>query len=240
MIIYIYYICLYLLSFSPSWFILLAIIADSKSYMTTQDKTQIMNIANFNIIDGRLNIADWVPSPNFGERPAPYDKEANIRLIVIHNISLPPSEFGKTGQYGEHFVKAFFQNRLDPKAHPYFESIYQQQVSAHLFIERDGTVTQFVDFAKRAWHAGKSRYLGEDNCNDFSIGIELEGDDYSEFDERQYQALADTIVAIYRAYPKTRNHLAGHSDVARGRKSDPGLQFDWQKLRQLVKQKEAL
>lgn len=201
--------------------------------MTTTDQ-------HATIDNGRLTLATWLPSPNFGDRPAPYDDEKNIRLIVIHNISLPPSEFGTANNrdnHGEHYVKAFFQNRLDPTAHPYFATIYQQQVSAHLFIERDGTVTQFVGFDKRAWHAGKSRYLGVENCNDYSIGIELEGDDYSEFDERQYAVLADVIGAIYRAYPKTRNQLAGHSDIARGRKSDPGLGFDWQKLRWLIAEK---
>lgn len=182
------------------------------------------------IVDGKLAIADFVASPNFGERPNPQD----ISLIVIHNISLPPSEFGKKDKNGQHFVKAFFQNNLNPSNHPYFATIYQQQVSAHLFIERDGTITQFVNFADRAWHAGKSSYLGRENCNDFSIGIELEGDDYSEFDARQYQALAQTILAINKAYPKTKCHLAGHSDVARGRKSDPGAYFDWQKLRKLI------
>lgn len=193
-----------------------------------------VNATQARIVDNRLNIANFLPSPNFGERPA----DTEIRLIVIHNISLPPSEFGidakNINNNGEHYVKAFFQNRLDPHAHPYFATIYQQQVSAHLLIERDGTVTQFVDFDKRAWHAGQSSYLGETNCNDFSIGIELEGDDYSEFDDRQYQALASVIPAIYQAYPKTVNHLAGHSDIARGRKSDPGQQFDWQKLRRLI------
>lgn len=105
-----------------------------------------------------------------------------------------------------------------------------------MLIERNGTISQFVNFNDRAWHAGKSCYLGRENCNDFSIGIELEGDDYSEFDQRQYQALATVLHAIYQAYPKTKGHLAGHSDIARGRKSDPGAYFDWQKLRNMVKQ----
>lgn len=186
------------------------------------------------IVDGKLLGADFVPSPNFGARPAPYDTPANIRLVVIHNISLPPGEFGQTDANGQHYVKAFFQNRLNPDDHPYFATIYQQQVSAHLLIERDGTMTQFVNFNERAWHAGRSCYLGVDNCNDYSIGIELEGDDYHEFDARQYQALAVAIRAIYQAYPKTRQQLAGHSDIARGRKTDPGLGFDWQKLRGLL------
>ena len=187
-------------------------------------------MSGFSIEQGLLSPCEFVASPNFGERPDPND----IHLIVIHNISLPPSEFGLKNNQGEHFVRAFFQNQLDPKAHPYFETIYQQQVSAHLFIERDGRVTQFVSFDERAWHAGKSSYLGVPNCNDYSIGIELEGDDYSEFDDRQYQALSGVIAAIYQAYPKTINHLAGHSDIARGRKSDPGLHFDWVKLRNMV------
>ena len=189
-----------------------------------------MVMSGFSIEQGLLSPCEFVASPNFGQRPDPND----IHLIVIHNISLPPSEFGVKNDQGEHFVRAFFQNQLDPKAHPYFATIYQQQVSAHLFIERDGSVTQFVSFDERAWHAGKSSYLGVPNCNDYSIGIELEGDDYSEFDDRQYQALSGVIAAIYQAYPKTINHLAGHSDIARGRKSDPGLHFDWVKLRNMV------
>ena len=189
-----------------------------------------MVMSGFSIEQGLLSPCEFVASPNFGQRPDPND----IHLIVIHNISLPPSEFGVKNDQGEHFVRAFFQNQLDPKAHPYFATIYQQQVSAHLFIERDGRVTQFVSFDARAWHAGKSSYLGVPNCNDYSIGIELEGDDYSEFDDRQYQALSGVIAAIYQAYPKTINHLAGHSDIARGRKSDPGLHFDWVKLRNMV------
>lgn len=188
-------------------------------------------IQSFHIDNGVLTNAEFIASPNFGKRP----KTDDISLIVIHNISLPPSEFGKTDQHGEHFVKSFFQNRLNPADHPYFETIYQQQVSAHLLIERNGTISQFVNFNDRAWHAGKSCYLGRENCNDFSIGIELEGDDYSEFDQRQYQALATVLHAIYQAYPKTKGHLAGHSDIARGRKSDPGAYFDWQKLRNMVK-----
>lgn len=189
----------------------------------------IMHIAN-----GILSEADFIASPNFGKRPTPYDNPDNIRLIVIHNISLPPSDFEKTDKNGQHFVKAFFQNHLNPDDHPYFQTIYQQQVSAHLFVERNGNITQFVNFRDRAWHAGQSRYLGIENCNDFSIGIELEGDDFSPFDEQQYQVLAKIIRAIYQAYPKTVNHLAGHSDIARGRKTDPGEFFDWQKLRNYI------
>lgn len=182
------------------------------------------------ITDGILSSAQFIASPNFGQRP----DNADIRLIVIHNISLPPSEFGKTDKHGVHHVTAFFQNQLNPDDHPYFATIFQQQVSAHLFIERDGTVTQFVNFDERAWHAGKSSYLGVENCNDYSIGIELEGDDYSEFTQIQYERLAEIVTAINTAYPKTVNHVAGHSDIARGRKTDPGVGFDWQKLRKSI------
>lgn len=201
---------------------------------TNPETAQPTCSATLQVIDGKLLGATFVPSPNFGERPAPYNNPANIRLIVIHNISLPPSEFGQTDATGTHYVTAFFQNRLDPDAHPYFATIHEQQVSAHLFIERDGRITQFVDFTKRAWHAGKSSYLGVDNCNDYSIGIELEGDDYSTFDDRQYASLAKVIHALNIAYPKTRRHLAGHSDIARGRKTDPGQGFDWQQLRATI------
>lgn len=200
----------------------------------------------FSINDGILLPAEFIASPNFGKRPPPYDNHSNICLIVIHNISLPPTDFSdskagkksqkiaRTDKNGTHYVKAFFQNQLNPDDHPYFATIYQLQVSAHLFIERDGTITQFVNFNDRAWHAGKSSYLGMENCNDYSIGIELEGDDFSAFTEIQYEMLAKIIRALNQAYPKTKNHLAGHSDIARGRKSDPGLGFDWQKLRKMI------
>lgn len=182
------------------------------------------------ITNGILTTAEFLPSPNFGKRPNIND----IYLIVVHNISLPPSEFGKTDTQGTHYVKAFFQNRLNPADHPYFVTIYQMQVSSHLFIERNGTVTQFVNFNDRAWHAGQSSYLGVGNCNDYSIGIELEGDDFSEFTEVQYEKLAQIVKAVNQAYPKTVNHLAGHSDIARGRKTDPGLEFDWVKIRKMI------
>ncbi len=187
-------------------------------------------INSVNIDNGKLNIAEWLASPNYNQRP----KDSDIDTIVIHNISLPPDEFCQTGADGIHYVKAFFTNSLDWKAHPYFETIKGIEVSAHLFIERDGLVTQFVNFNDRAWHAGRSSYLGREACNDFSIGIELEGSDFQAFTEEQYQTLAKVIVAIYQAYPKTRRHLTGHSDIAPVRKTDPGKYFDWQKLRHMV------
>ncbi|TWV80344.1 1,6-anhydro-N-acetylmuramyl-L-alanine amidase AmpD [Moraxella sp. VT-16-12] len=190
-------------------------------------------MTTFTIKDGILSGATFVPSPNFNTRPTTDDKPA-ITGIVIHNISLPPSQFGQTDKTGTHFVKAFFQNKLDPNDHDYFKTIAHLEVSAHLFIERHGAVTQFVNFNERAWHAGQSCYLGRANCNDFTIGIELEGDDFSPFSDKQYNTLAQIIVAIYHAYPATKRHLMGHSDIAPIRKTDPGEFFDWGRLRKLV------
>ena len=182
------------------------------------------------IKDGRLSSATWLMSPNYNKRP----DNLTIDTIVIHNISLPPNEFGVCGSDGVHYVKALFTNQLDWDAHPYFQTIQGAEVSAHLFIERDGAITQFVNFAERAWHAGRSSYLGRPECNDYSIGIELEGSDFVSFTSAQYDTLAAVIAALYDAYPKTRRHLTGHSDIAPGRKTDPGDYFDWPRLRELV------
>lgn len=187
----------------------------------------------FLIKDGLLQGANFIPSPNFNARPTTQGKPT-ITGIVIHNISLPPSQFGKTDKNGTHFVKAFFQNQLNPDDHEYFKTIADLEVSAHLFIERDGAVTQFVNFDDRAWHAGRSSYLGRANCNDFTIGIELEGDDFSAFTDEQYEVLAQVVVAIHQAYPATHRHLMGHSDIAPDRKTDPGAFFEWGRLRQMV------
>lgn len=185
------------------------------------------------IKDGRLSSATWLMSPNYNKRP----DNLTIDTIIIHNISLPPNEFGVCGSDGVHYVKALFTNQLDWDAHPYFQTIQGAEVSAHLFIERDGAITQFVNFAERAWHAGRSSYLGRPECNDYSIGIELEGSDFVSFTSVQYDTLASVIAALYDAYPKTRRHLTGHSDIAPGRKTDPGDYFDWAKLRGLVARK---
>ncbi|KRG32955.1 1,6-anhydro-N-acetylmuramyl-L-alanine amidase AmpD [Psychrobacter sp. P11G3] len=182
------------------------------------------------IKDGLLSTATWLASPNYNVRP----KGLSIDAIVVHNISLPPNEFGACDASGMHYVKALFTNQLDWDAHPYFQTIKGAEVSAHLFIERDGVITQFVNFNERAWHAGRSSYLGRPECNDYSIGIELEGSDFVSFTSAQYEKLADVIAAIYKAYPKTRRHLTGHSDIAPGRKTDPGDYFEWARLRQLV------
>ncbi|MES2826212.1 MAG: 1,6-anhydro-N-acetylmuramyl-L-alanine amidase AmpD [Pseudomonadota bacterium] len=169
-------------------------------------------------IDGWLANAAQCPSPNANQRPSGQE----ISLLVIHNISLPPGEFG-TG-----CVAALFCNQLDPSLHPYFATIAELQVSAHLFIDRLGQVTQFVAFAERAWHAGASSFKGVENCNDYSIGIEMEGCDNIAYTHNQYIALADVTRQILAAYPKiTPERIVGHSDIAPQRKTDPGSAFDW-------------
>jgi len=165
------------------------------------------------------------PSPNFNARP-----DGEVSLLVIHNISLPPAQFG-TGK-----VQVFFQNGLDPDEHPYFAEIAALRVSAHFFIERDGAVTQFVSCNERAWHAGVSCFAGRENCNDFSLGIELEGTDELPFTDAQYDALVALIGVLQKAYPAlTPEHICGHSDIAPTRKTDPGPAFDWSRLRAALK-----
>ena len=161
------------------------------------------------------------PSPNFNERP-----DGEISLLVIHNISLPPGQFA-TGK-----VQAFFQNRLDVTEHPYFEGIKALRVSAHFLIERDGQITQFVSCLDRAWHAGISSFEGREACNDFSLGIELEGTDDQPITDAQYQALIALTRQLQQHYPQiTPQRICGHSDVAPGRKTDPGPCFDWARFR---------
>ena len=167
---------------------------------------------------GWLEGAKRVLSPNCNERP----DEQNVSLLVIHNISLPPGEFG--GGY----VERFFSNDLPIEVHPFFEEIKGLQVSAHCFISREGEVTQFVPLNQRAWHAGVSRFDGCEGCNDFSIGIELEGTDEIEYTQAQYQALVELTKSIQSDYPLiTEQRIVGHSDIAPGRKTDPGVAFDW-------------
>lgn len=158
------------------------------------------------------------PSPNFNARP-----EGEISLLVIHNISLPPREYGGNG------VIEFFTNRLDVNAHPYYPMIADLRVSAHFLIRRDGEVIQFVSCNKRAWHAGVSVWNDRMRCNDFSIGIELEGCDAMPFEPAQYDALKSLLQAILRHYPISA--VAGHCHIAPQRKTDPGPHFDWQQLR---------
>lgn len=162
------------------------------------------------------------PSVNFNQRP-----QGEISLLVIHNISLPPGCFG-TGK-----VQQFFQNCLPTAEHAFFEEIASLRVSAHFLIERDGQLTQFVSCLERAWHAGVSRFGEREGCNDFSIGIELEGTDCQPFSEAQYDALISLCRLLQQAYPGiTPERVCGHSDIAPGRKTDPGQAFDWQRLRQ--------
>lgn len=182
----------------------------------------------FQVIDGCLQGARQIASPNANQRP----DNTEIQLIVIHNISLPPAQFG--GGY----IEQFFQNQLDWSAHPYFKTIEGMQVSAHLLILRTGEVLQFVNFNQRAWHAGRSTYLAKQECNDYSIGIELEGSDDTDFEAVQYQVLTDVVLQLQHAYPKTIDHIAGHSDIAAKRKTDPGPHFQWNFFRQLLKQKK--
>ena len=186
--------------------------------------------AEFQIRDGQLLGARQIPSPNFNQRP----EYTDIQLLVIHNISLPPSQFG--GGY----IEQFFQNELDWSLHPYFQTIQGMQVSTHLLILRSGEVLQFVNFNQRAWHSGRSTYLGKKECNDYSIGIELEGSDDLPFQEIQYQVLAHVVTVLQATYPKLLQHVAGHSDIARGRKTDPGPYFDWLKIRRLIQQYKAI
>ncbi|MDR2306416.1 MAG: 1,6-anhydro-N-acetylmuramyl-L-alanine amidase AmpD [Paucimonas sp.] len=171
------------------------------------------------------------PSPNFNARP---EGEA-ISLLVIHNISLPPACFG-TGK-----VQQFFQNRLDPDEHPYFTSISHLTVSAHLFVERDGQVTQFVSLLDRAWHAGVSRFEDREGCNDFSIGIELEGTDEQPYTDAQYATLEQLTREIRRVWPVIdRTRICGHNDIAPERKTDPGPAFDWPRYRAALLRNEDM
>lgn len=174
---------------------------------------------------GLLDAARQRFSPNHDERP----EGVGVDLIVVHGISLPPGEFGGP------WIDALFANTLDPAAHPYFQVVAELRVSAHLLIRRDGELTQYVPFHRRAWHAGASRFAGRSRCNDFSIGIELEGADQVPYEDRQYQRLAMVILALRTAYPTlARGWLAGHADIAPGRKTDPGPAFDWARLRRLL------
>lgn len=167
-----------------------------------------------------------LPSPNYGPRPV--DARQSVDLVVVHSISLPP------GQYGTGAVQQLFTNTLDWEAHPYFQQIRGLQVSAHFFIERGGRLWQFVDCDQRAWHAGQSAYRGRTNCNDDSIGIELEGLEGHRFESAQYLTLAALCHALAERYPL--RYLAGHEHVAPGRKQDPGPGFDWYKLAELLTQ----
>lgn len=177
-----------------------------------------MRIENGVLLDARQQ-----PSPNCDDRPD------EISLLVIHGISLPPGEFGGP------WIDALFTNTLNPDQHDYFREISHLKVSSHLLIRRDGEVVQYVPLQKRAWHAGESCFEGRQACNDFAIGIELEGTDEMAYTDAQYRQLAAVIASIQQVYPAiTSERIVGHSDIAPGRKTDPGDAFDWARLRQLL------
>jgi AmpD protein len=159
-----------------------------------------------------------VDSPNQDERPP----DVEINLVVVHSISLPP------GRFGGDAIERLFTNRLDPSAHPYFETIAHLRVSAHFLVRRDGALVQFVPVERRAWHAGASTWRGRSRCNDFSVGIELEGADDTPFEDAQYEALAVLLMELRKTLPLRA--IAGHSEIAPGRKTDPGPRFDWARL----------
>jgi N-acetyl-anhydromuramoyl-L-alanine amidase len=167
---------------------------------------------------GYANTAQLILSPNQDARP--YASE--VDMIVIHNISLPPHHYGGQG------IMQLFTNQLDPQAHPYYAEIAQLKVSSHFLIRRTGELIQFVSCEQRAWHAGLSQWQGRERCNDFSIGIELEGSDIEAFEAEQYIILQMLIKALQKRYPI--RHIVGHSDIAPGRKTDPGPFFDWQRI----------
>ncbi|MGH1469790.1 MAG: 1,6-anhydro-N-acetylmuramyl-L-alanine amidase AmpD [Cellvibrionaceae bacterium] len=192
------------------------------------------------IKNGWLTQAWRVLSPNFDERPACCD----IDLLVIHNISLPPE------QYGGGHVQQLFCNILDCNAHPYFDQLRDLKVSSHVFIDREGKVTQFVPFQKRAWHAGVSNYQGRAACNDFAIGIELEGVDDQPYTDAQYEELIKVTLVLCKNYPSlmkknsddhnSDHNIVGHNDIAPGRKTDPGQAFDWDRYRLALKGSQKL
>ena len=174
---------------------------------------------------GLLELARQEPSPNCDDRPPGVEPD----LIVVHGISLPPGEFGGP------WIDQLFTNTLPPGGHPYFATVANLRVSSHLLIRRSGEVVQYVPFHRRAWHAGVSSWAGRERCNDFSIGIELEGADHSPYESAQYAMLARVIALLCCSYrPLSPDRVVGHSDIAPGRKSDPGPSFDWPRLRSLV------
>jgi AmpD protein len=169
-------------------------------------------------------------SPNCDARPGNVEPE----LVVVHGISLPPGEFGGP------WIERLFMNMLPPGEHPYFDAIQHLRVSTHVLIRRDGSLVQYVPIGLRAWHAGTSEWRGRSGCNNFSVGVELEGTDDMPYDERQYDALADLVAGLQRAYPSlAAGWIAGHSDIAPGRKTDPGPSFDWSRLERAMRERGA-
>ncbi|MEK7991189.1 MAG: 1,6-anhydro-N-acetylmuramyl-L-alanine amidase AmpD [Thiotrichaceae bacterium] len=182
--------------------------------------TKVQSI-NLDLATGWLESVRHCPSPNYDKRP----ENSEIDLLVIHSISLPPCEFGAN------YIDDLFMNRLDPQAHPYFAGIADLRVSAHALIRRTGEIVQYVSFWDRAWHAGQSCFQGRDVCNDFSIGIELEGCDDLAYTDMQYAELAKVIKLLQQACPHIKpEHIVGHCDIAPERKTDPGKWFEWERL----------
>ncbi len=180
--------------------------------------------------DHWLDQARHVPSPNHDRRPDP----ADISLIVVHSISLPPGEFGGP------WIDRFFTNCLDPAAHPFFAEVAAMRVSSHFLIDRDGELTQYVPCDRRAWHAGRSCWRDRSECNDFSVGIELEGEDQTPYTASQYRILAQLVHSLRRAYPRiAADAVTGHCDIAPGRKTDPGPAFDWKALEQAMEERHS-
>jgi N-acetyl-anhydromuramoyl-L-alanine amidase len=185
----------------------------------------MMNNLKINTAFGLLEPINYQPSPHHDERPA----GAEIDMIVVHGISLPPGEFGSNA------IETFFCGKLDMNSHPAFADIAALRVSAHLLIRRTGEIIQFVPFTRRAWHAGESAFQSRTRCNDFSIGIELEGTDHIPYEQVQYQQLGHVITLLTQAYPAiTQDRIVGHSDISPGRKTDPGPAFDWVYLRGIL------
>lgn len=179
---------------------------------------------------GMATNAQYIASPNFDTRPAsvPENRPENeISLVVIHNISLPPSQYGGSG------IIELFTNQLNPDEHPYYAEIHTRKVSSHFLIRRDGALIQFVSCLHRAWHAGASNWNGRERCNDFSVGIELEGSDFEAFEPTQYHKLKELIASLTSTYPI--QDIVGHSDIAPIRKTDPGPYFDWSQIDKIHK-----
>jgi N-acetyl-anhydromuramoyl-L-alanine amidase len=175
--------------------------------------------------DGWINSARKVPSPHFNQRP----ENETPSVLIIHNISLPPGEFGGP------WIDRLFTGTLPADAHPYFADIAHLRVAAHCLIRRDGELVQYVSFDERAWHAGVSQFEGRENCNDFSMGIELEGTDTQPYTDAQYDTLRAVTALLMQHYPLTAERITGHSDIAPERKTDPGPAFDWERYKHALK-----
>ena len=194
------------------------------NYCMSNTSSELKDKPKSAITNGWLNNAEIQKSSHF----EPRDENEAVSLLVVHNISLPPGKFG--GSY----ITDFFLGNLDPTVDPYFESIYKVRVSAHCLIQRNGNIVQYVSFNDKAWHAGVSNYQGREKCNDFSIGIELEGTDDIPYTIEQYQQLSRLSHALIGVYPELEDNIVGHCDIAPVRKTDPGAAFDWNFYRELL------